>query len=188
MSQRLHKIDFPVSKARKYLEPGPVVLLSSQFEDHHDIMALGWHTILEFSPSLVGCMIANGNYSHELIRQSGQCVMNIPSADWVDSVVAIGNCHGDRLDKFDAFHLTPEPAKVVNAPLIDECFASFECQLYDDSMVNNYSFFIFEIVKAHVADKPEFPPTLHYTGEGRFTVMSHSVLDKHHDFKPEMLI
>ncbi|MDI9277741.1 flavin reductase family protein [Pantoea sp. EABMAA-21] len=188
MSQRLHKIDFPVSKARKYLEPDPVVLLSSQFEDHHDIMTLGWHTILEFSPSLVGCMIANGNYSHELIRQSGQCVINIPSADLVDSVVAIGNCHGDRLDKFDAFHLTPEPAKVVNAPLIDECFASFECQLYDDSMVNNYGFFIFEIVKAHVADKPEFPPTLHYTGEGRFTVMSNSVLDKHHDFKPEMLI
>lgn len=188
MSQRLHKIDFPVSKARKYLEPGPVVLLSSQFEDHHDIMTLGWHTILEFSPSLVGCMIANGNYSHELIRQSGQCVINIPSADLVDSVVAIGNCHGDRLDKFDAFHLTPEPARVVNAPLIDECFASFECQLYDDSMVNNYGFFIFEIVKAHVADKPEFPPTLHYTGEGRFTVMSNRVLDKHHDFKPEMLI
>ncbi|MDF7650100.1 flavin reductase family protein [Erwiniaceae bacterium L1_54_3] len=188
MSQRLHKIDFPVSKARKYLEPGPVVLLSSHFEDHHDIMTLGWHTVLEFSPSLIGCMIAGGNYSHELIRQSGQCVINIPSADLVDRVVAIGNCHGDRIDKFDAFKLTPEPANVVNAPLIDECFASFECQLYDDSMVNNYSFFIFEIVKAHVADQPEFPPTLHYTGEGRFTVMSNSVLDKHQDFKPEMLI
>lgn len=188
MSQRLHKIDFPVSKARKYLEPGPVVLLSSQFEDQHDIMTLGWHTILEFSPSLVGCMIASGNYSHELIRHSGQCVINVPSADLVDSVVAIGNSHGDRIDKFDAFKLTPEPASVVNAPLIDECFASFECQLYDDSMVNNYSFFIFEIVKAHVADQPEFPPTLHYTGEGRFTIMSNSVLDKHRDFKPEMLI
>ncbi|PYG51523.1 flavin reductase (DIM6/NTAB) family NADH-FMN oxidoreductase RutF [Pantoea sp. AG1095] len=184
----MHKIDFPVSKARKYLEPGPVVLLSSQFEDHRDIMTLGWHTILEFSPSLVGCMIAGGNFSHELIRQSGQCVINVPSANLVDSVVAIGNSHGDRLDKFDAFNLTPEPASVVNAPLIGECFASFECQLYDDSMVDNYNFFIFEIVKAHVAETPEFPPTLHYTGEGRFSVMSNLRLDKRGDFKPEMLI
>lgn len=184
----MHKIDFPVSKARKYLEPGPVVLLSSQFEDQRDIMTLGWHTILEFSPSLVGCMIAGGNHSHELIRQSGQCVINVPSANLVDSVVAIGNSHGERLDKFDAFTLTPEPASVVNAPLIDECFASFECQLYDDSMVDNYNFFIFEIVKAHVAATPEFPPTLHYTGEGRFSVMSNLLLDKRGDFKPEMLI
>ncbi|ERK08766.1 flavin reductase-like, FMN-binding protein [Pantoea sp. AS-PWVM4] len=188
MSQNVHKIDFPVSKARKYLEPGPVVLVSSQYEGQHDIMTLGWHTILEFSPSLVGCMIASGNFSHELIRHSGQCVINVPDADLIDSVVAIGNSHGDRIDKFDAFKLTAEPASKVNAPLIRECFASFECQLYDDSMVDNYNLFIFEIVKAHVADKPEFPPTLHYTGEGRFTVMSNLLLDKRRDFKPEMLI
>lgn len=188
MNQNLHKIDLPVSKARKYLEPGPVVLVSSQFGDQHDIMTLGWHTILEFSPSLVGCMIAGGNYSHELIRQSGQCVINVPSSDLIDSVVAIGNCHGDRIDKFAAFKLTAEPATKVNAPLIQECFASFECQLYDDTMVDNYNLFIFEVVKAHVAEKPEFPPTLHYTGEGRFTVMSNLLLDKHRDFKPEMLI
>lgn len=188
MSQKRHKIDFPVSKARKYLEPGPVVLLSSQFADRQDIMTLGWHTMLEFAPSLVGCMIAGGNYSHELIRQSGQCVINVPAAALIDQVVAIGNSHGDNMDKFAAFNLTAEPASVVNAPLIEECFASFECQLYDDSMVNNYGFFVFEIVKAHVDARPEFPPTLHYTGEGRFTVMSNTLLDKRSDFKPEMLI
>nr|MBA2816761.1 Phenoxybenzoate dioxygenase subunit beta [Candidatus Pantoea persica] len=41
MSQRLHKTAFPFSKARKYLEPGPVLLLSSQFEEEHYIMTLG---------------------------------------------------------------------------------------------------------------------------------------------------
>ncbi len=115
MSQRLHKTAFPVSKARKYLEPGPVLLLSSQFDTHSDIMTLGWHTVLEFSPSLVGCMISSMNHSHALIRDSGQCVLNVPSADLIDKVVAIGNSHGDKLDKFDAFGLTAEPASVVNA-------------------------------------------------------------------------
>lgn len=188
MRQSIPKVDFPVGKARKYLEPGPVLLISSQFEDHSDIMTLGWHTILEFSPSLVGCMISGMNYSYELIRNSGQCVINVPTVELTDAVVAIGNCHGDKLDKFATFDLTAEPASRVNAPLISECFASFECQLYDDSMVETYNLFIFEIVKAHVAEKPEFPVTLHYTGEGRFTVMSEKVLDQHRDFKPEMLI
>ncbi|MBE5252831.1 flavin reductase family protein [Mixta mediterraneensis] len=188
MSQRMHKYTFPVSKARKYLEPGPVLLLSSQFEDQNDIMTLGWHTVLEFSPSLVGCMIASNPFSHELIRNSGQCVLNLPTADLIDKVVAIGNSHGDKLDKFTSFGLTAEPAHSVGAPLIAECYASFECQLYDDSMVDNYNLFIFEIVKAHVAEQPEFPTTLHYTGEGRFTVMGDKLLDKSKDFKPEMLI
>jgi len=188
MSQRMHKYAFPVSKARKYLEPGPVLLLSSQYQDQHDIMTLGWHTLLEFSPSLVGCMIAGMNHSHELIRNSGQCVLNIPSASLINEVVAVGNSHGDTIDKFEAFGLTPEPAQVVGAPMIAECFASFECQLYDDSMVDRYNLFIFEIVKAHVAGEPEYPATLHYTGEGRFSVMGDKMLDKSGDFKPEMLI
>lgn len=188
MSQRMHKYAFPVSKARKYLEPGPVLLLSSQYNNEQDIMTLGWHTVLEFSPSLVGCMIAGMNHSHALIRNSGQCVLNIPAASLINEVVAVGNSHGDQLDKFAAFGLTPEPGQVVSAPMIAECFASFECQLYDDSMVADYNLFIFEIVKAHVAEQPEYPATLHYTGEGRFSVMSDKMLDKSGDFKPEMLI
>jgi len=39
-----------------------------------------------------------------------------------------------------------------------------------------------------VAEQPEYPATLHYTGEGRFSVMSDKMLDKSGDFKPEMLI
>lgn len=188
MTQSHPKVTFPVEKARKYLEPGPVVLVSSQYEDQSDIMTLGWHTILAFSPSLVGCMIADMNHSHELIRNSGECVINVPSVDLLDTVVAIGNSHGDKLDKFAAFNLTAEPASRVNAPLIGECFASFECQLYDDAMVDKYNLFIFEIVEAHVVTQPEFPPTVHYTGEGRFTVMSDTTRDCSPDFRPEMLI
>ena len=51
------KYDFPVSKVRRYLEPGPVVLVSSAYKGENNIMTMGWHTIMEFSPSLIGCMI-----------------------------------------------------------------------------------------------------------------------------------
>ena len=39
----------------------------------------------------------------------------------------------------------------MKAPLIRECFANFECRLHDDSLVETYNFFIFKVVKAHVA-------------------------------------
>ena len=183
-----HKQHFPVEKVRKYLEPGPVVLVTSSWQNQSDIMTLGWHTILEFSPALLGCMIASMNVSHDLIRHSGECVINVPSRELIDRVVAIGNSHGDEVDKFAVNHLTAEPGDVVKAPLIAECFASFECRLYDGALVDNYNFFIFEVVKAHVDPQIAHPATLHYTGEGLFRIMGDRTSDQHKDFKPEMLI
>lgn len=46
--------DLPVHRARAYLEPGPVLLVSSAHKGARDVMTMGWHTILEFSPSLLG--------------------------------------------------------------------------------------------------------------------------------------
>ena len=56
MSTRLTKTDFPVSQVRRYLEPGPIVLVSSAHDDRVNIMTMGWHTIMEFTPSLIGCV------------------------------------------------------------------------------------------------------------------------------------
>lgn len=45
---------FPVSQVRRYLEPGPIVLVSSTHVDRHNVMTLGWHTVLEFSLRWLG--------------------------------------------------------------------------------------------------------------------------------------
>ncbi len=50
------KRDFPVSEIRRFLEPGPIVLVSSRRRGRTNVMTLGWHTVMEFTPSLVGCM------------------------------------------------------------------------------------------------------------------------------------
>jgi len=62
--------NFPVAQVRRYLEPGPIVLVSSAFDGQVNIMTLGWQTVMEFTPSLVGCMIASGNHSFEMVKQS----------------------------------------------------------------------------------------------------------------------
>jgi flavin reductase (DIM6/NTAB) family NADH-FMN oxidoreductase RutF len=180
------KVDFPVAKVRRYLEPGPIVLVSSAWRDKTNIMTMGWHTMMEFTPSLVGCIVAGGNHSFDLIRRSRECVINVPTTDLTHAVVGIGNCSGATVDKFKKFGLTAEPGQKVTAPLIAECHASFECRLKDDSLVDTYNFFIFEVVKAHVARRPKYPQTLHYTGDGVFMV-SGKIISRRGRFKPEML-
>ncbi|MEE3663172.1 flavin reductase family protein [Brenneria sp. g21c3] len=187
MTTNSAKRDYPVSRVRRYLEPGPIVLVSSQWQGKNNIMTLGWHTILEFSPSLVGLMISGGNHSFEMIRRSRECVINLPTTALTDTVVGIGNTSGADIDKFAEFNLTAQAAQEVAAPLIAQCHANFECRLYDDALVERYNFFIFEVVKAHVATSPKHPETLHYTGEGIFMVAGKTI-SRRSLFKPEMLI
>lgn len=149
-------------------------------------MTLGWHVVLEFTPSLVGLMVSSANHTHDLIRQSGECVINLPTTDMTETVIGIGNTSGADIDKFVKFGLTAAPAKHVAAPLITECHASFECRLADDALIDSRDFFVFEVVKAHVAPEPEHPETLHYLGEGRFMV-SGRIIDKRELFTPAML-
>lgn len=183
----LAKQDFPVSRARRYLEPGPIVLVSSRHAGEANIMTLGWHTVLAFSPSLVGLMISSGNHSHGLIRDSGECVINLPTTALTDSVIGIGNSSGADIDKFAEFGLTAENATQVAAPLISDCHANFECRLQEDALVDSYSFFIFEIIQAHVAAEPEHPETLHYMGDGTFMV-SGEIISQREQFRPELLL
>jgi flavin reductase (DIM6/NTAB) family NADH-FMN oxidoreductase RutF len=180
------RLDFPVSQVRRYLEPGPIVLVSSAWQGRANIMTLGWHTLMEFSPSLVGCMISAANHSFEMIRRSGECVLNLPTTALTDTVVGIGNCSGAEADKFQKFGLTAAPAEKVRAPLVGECHASFECRLYEDALVDTYNFFVFEVVKAHVAPRPKHPQTLHYAGDGVFMV-SGKIISRRSRFRPEML-
>ena len=145
------KRDFPVDNIRRLLEPGPIVLVSSAWRGASNIMTMGWHTVMEFTPSLVGCIIAEGNHSHGMIKRSRECVINVPTYDLAAEVVGIGNCSGTKVDKFTAFALTPVESLFVKAPAIKECYANLECKLVDAKLVATYNFFVFEVVKARAA-------------------------------------
>ena len=144
-------------------------------------MTMGWHSVIEFSPSLVGCVIAENNVSFKMINKSRECVINVPTADMIDQVIGIGNCDGDEVDKFKKFSSDTGRCTNVGAPLIRECFANLECRIFDAHLVKKYNFFILEVVKAHVATAPRYPQTLHYRGEGIF-ITSGSVMHKARKF------
>jgi flavin reductase (DIM6/NTAB) family NADH-FMN oxidoreductase RutF len=180
------KYSFPVHRIRRFLEPGPIVLVTSHHKGKFNIMTMGWYTLLEFDPSLIGCMIVDYNHTHELIKKSGECVINLPAIDLLPKVIAIGNCHGNSINKFEEFSLTPSPATDVKAPLIKECYANFECRIYDKRLLKDYNFFIFEVIKAHVPKTPKHPKTVHYTGDGVF-MFSGKHAGYRKKFRPENL-
>ena len=159
----------------RVLEPGPVVLLTTARRDRANIMAMSWHTMMEFEPPLVGCVISNRNFSFDLLRATRQCVINVPTAELAKQVVACGNTTGRRVDKFAAFALTADPATVVDAPLIAECYASLECRLIDSRLANKYNFFVLEVLKAWIDPLRKAPQTLHHRGRGLFVVAGRTV-------------
>jgi flavin reductase (DIM6/NTAB) family NADH-FMN oxidoreductase RutF len=103
------KKDFPTHNVRRFLEPGPIILVSSAYKSETNIMTMGWHMIMEFEPSLVGCYIWTENHSFEMIRRSKQCVINIPTEDLALKVVKVGNTSGRDIDKFRGVRLYRRP-------------------------------------------------------------------------------
>lgn len=161
---------YPLGKVYRLLEPGPVLLLATAGKRGPNVMTLSWQTPMEFEPPLVGCVLSNMDYSYGLLKASRECTLNIPTAELIDPVVAVGNCTGRDTDKFHDFGLTPKPAKRVGAPLVKECYASLECRIADTRMVNRYGLFILEVVQAWVDTAVKRPQTLHHLGNGVFMV------------------
>ena len=106
----------PLSRVYRLLEPGAVVLLTTAHQGRANVMTMSWHTMLEFEPPLVGCVVSNRNFSFEALRTTKECVINIPTVRLADAVVKCGNVSGRRKDKFAAFGLTAVPAAQVAAP------------------------------------------------------------------------
>jgi flavin reductase (DIM6/NTAB) family NADH-FMN oxidoreductase RutF len=161
---------FPLSKVYQLIEPGPVVLLTTAHKGRANIMTMSWHTMVDFEPPLIACVVSEGDYSFAALRATGECVIAVPALELAPKVVKVGNSSGRDIDKFAAFGLTPVPAMRVAAPLVAECFANLECKVIDTRLVNKYDLFILEVLKAWVDPKQKNAKTIHHHGFGAFVV------------------
>lgn len=169
------KRSFPLSKVYTLIEPGPVVLMTTVRKGRPNIMTLAWHTMIDFVPPLLGCVISDRNYSFRSLTVSRECVINIPDVTLAKQTVACGNTSGRAFDKFQVFHLTPVKARRVKVPMIKECFANLECKVVDQRMAGRYNFFILEVVQAWVDPKKKNPRTLHHQGKDVFRVSGKTI-------------
>jgi flavin reductase (DIM6/NTAB) family NADH-FMN oxidoreductase RutF len=166
---------YPLSRVYGLLEPGPVVLLGTAHKGRENVMAMSWHTMMEFEPPLVGCVISDGDFSAIALNKTRQCTLNIPSVEIARQVVACGNSSGEKTDKFKAFGLTPLPASQVAAPMVAECWANLECRLIDTRLKNRYGFYVLEVTAAWTDPRVKDPKTIHHRGHGVFTVAGETI-------------
>ncbi len=61
MEERLQPL--PLSEVYQFIEPGPVVLVTTAHKRRANVMTMSWHTMLEFEPPLVGCVVSSRNFS-----------------------------------------------------------------------------------------------------------------------------
>lgn len=171
----MKKRSYPLARVYGLLEPGPVLLVATARKGRANLMTLSWHTMMEFEPPLVGCLLSGRNASFDTLRATRECTLNIPTVELAKQVVGVGNCSGRTVDKFARFGLTPVAASEVEAPLVAECYASLECRIADTRWVKRYNFFVLEVVAAWVDTSVKQPQTLHHRGNGVFAVAGETV-------------
>lgn len=164
------KKTFPLSKVYQLIEPGPVVMVTTQAKGKPNIMTMTWHMMVDFEPPILACVMSSDNYSFHALQKTKECVINIPTADLAAKVVGVGNCTGAKVDKFKQFDFTPLAAKLVKVPMISECYANLECKVIDAKMAEKYNIFILEVVKAWITPSKKRALTLHHCGNGVFVV------------------
>jgi flavin reductase (DIM6/NTAB) family NADH-FMN oxidoreductase RutF len=161
---------FPVSDVSRLIEPGPVVMVTTSQGGQDNVMTMAWHTMMEFTPALIGCIISERDYTFKRILATKECVLALPTAELAAQVVKVGNVSGKKVDKFQKFGLTKLPAARVKAPLVAECYANFECKVVDTAWVKKYNFFVLKVVRAWVNPAQKNPKFLHHVGTGKFMV------------------
>ena len=171
----MKKKTYPLSKVYQLLETGPVVLVTTCDQGRDNVMTLAWHTMMDFTPPLVGFVLGEQSLSFKTLRANGECVINIPTVEIAPKVVGCGNTTGRKIDKFQRFGLTTVRAKRVKPPLVDECYASLECKVVDARLAAKYNFFILEVVKAWVDPAVHDPRTLHHRGMDKFMIAGKTI-------------
>ncbi|MDR0338528.1 MAG: flavin reductase family protein [Planctomycetaceae bacterium] len=159
--------EFPLNKAFTLLEPGPVILVTTNDGNNTNMMTLSWTMVLDFT-SRFAFMTGSWNYSYKALTKTKECVIAVPTVDLARTVVRIGSCSGANVNKFEKFKLTPVNAVHVNAPLVKECYANIECRVVDH--IQKYNIFILDGIAAWVDEKRREKRFFHAVGDGRFIV------------------
>lgn len=144
----MDKVSCPVTTA---LYPVPVVLVSCGI-GRPNIITLAWVGTACSEPPMVAIAVRPSRYSHSLIQQAGQFVVNLPTTALLEALDRCGTVSGRDYDKFALCGLTPLPASRVQVPLIAESPIHLECVVRRTVSLGSHDLFLGEIVALEVDD------------------------------------
>ncbi len=141
-------------RAGNMLNPSPVVMVScGSTLDEYNIITIAWTGTVCSDPPMCFISVRPERHSYQLIRESGEFVINLvsrelaPIADWC------GVRSGKKYNKFLETGLTPVHGSRVSAPLIAEAPVNIECKVTQVIPLGTHDMFLAEVVAVHANEK-----------------------------------
>ena len=135
------------------LNPEPAVLVSCGSLEKPNLITVGWCGTICTQPSMVSISIRPERYSHHLIKESGEFVINLTTEKLVRATDWCGVKSGRDVDKFAAMHLTAEPAAKVGTVLLAESPVNLECKVTQVVPLGSHDLFLAEVVAVDVDER-----------------------------------
>lgn len=139
-------------KGGALLAPVPAVLVSCGSMEKPNLFTVAWTGITNTQPPKTYISVRKSRYSYDLIKASGEFVINLTTASMVRAVDFCGVRSGRDLDKFAHCALTPIAASEVSAPMVEECPLSIECRVTDVIELGSHDLFLADIVGVSADD------------------------------------
>jgi len=140
-------------RAGTLLAPLPPALISSGTIKKPNVMTAAWTGIIASDPVITYVSIRPSRYSHEIISQTKEFVINVPNLPLLKATDFCGVKSGRNTDKFKACGLTPEKCDFIEAPQIKEAPISLECKVLSVQSYGTHDMFLAEVLAVHVDDE-----------------------------------
>jgi flavin reductase (DIM6/NTAB) family NADH-FMN oxidoreductase RutF len=118
-----------------------------------NVLTIAWTGILNTLPPKTYVSVRPTRYSYDLIKQSGEFVINLTTSQMVKSVDFCGVRSGREIDKFAATGFTAEKSSILACPMIEQSPVSLECRVADIVPLGSHDMFIADIIAVNVDDR-----------------------------------
>lgn len=138
-----------VLKGANLLAPLPVVMVSLGTEKPN-IITVAWTGIVCSVPPRVYISVRHDRYSYDLLKQSGEFVINFTTEKLLAACDWCGIRSGRDVDKFAEMRFTKGNASAVKAPLIEESPINIECKVFDAFDLGSHDMFLADVLAVDV--------------------------------------
>lgn len=138
------------------LAPVPAVMVSCKGTaqaDRPNIITVAWAGTVNSDPPMVSISVRKERFSHDLIADSGEFVVNLVDERLCRACDFCGVKSGRHVDKFAEMQLQPVPAPGMDhAPAIDGAPAYLSCKVRQVLELGSHDMFLGQVVGVQVRD------------------------------------
>ena len=136
------------------VQPVPKTIVSCRGKDgRNNALVVGFTANASLDPVMVMVGIVPSRFSHQLVKDSGCFVINLPKKGFEKEYNYLGSRSGIDEDKFAALDLKWEDAKYVDSPILTDCPVSIECSVVDSIKPGTHELFIGKVEAVHVDEQ-----------------------------------